>query len=189
MTQQYPPPGQPDPRQWQGYGGAHQAGPPPKPKRKKWPWILGAVVLLFVIVGVANSGDPAPRAGVPSGVGPTFNPTPAQVPGGLTEETWTQQGSQGVAPGDTPAAAAAPSGPASSFGNGQWSAPDEIKPGTYRSPGPEDSSVPLCYADTTPAAGGNIDQQQVSNGGPVRIRVKAGQIVKASGCQEFTKVG
>ena len=94
-----------------------------------------------------------------------------------------------VAPAEAPApAAAAPAGPATSFGNGQWSAPDEVQPGTYRSAGPEDTSVPLCYADTTPAGGGNIIEQQVSNGGPVRIRVKAGQIVKASGCQEFTKV-
>ena len=43
----YPPPGQ----------QPYQQQPPPAPrKRRRWPWILGAIVLLFVIVGVSNSG-------------------------------------------------------------------------------------------------------------------------------------
>lgn len=69
MTQQYPPQppphGQPDPGQWQGYG---QQPPPPAPKKKRrWPWIVGAIVLLFVIAGIANGGDASPAPTAPSG--------------------------------------------------------------------------------------------------------------------------
>ena len=59
------PPGQvPDPRQWQGYG---QPVTPSAPKKKrKWPWIVGGVVLLLVPAGpsaVTCAGkDRAPRA-------------------------------------------------------------------------------------------------------------------------------
>ena len=65
MTQQYPPSqpqphGQPDPRQWQGYGPPAQ--PPTPKKRRKWPWIVGAIVLLLVVIGVANGGDKTPTA-------------------------------------------------------------------------------------------------------------------------------
>lgn len=83
----------------------------------------------------------------------------------------------------------APSGPAGSFGAGQWSSPDEVAPGLYRSAGPTSGPVPLCYVDTTPTSGGSIVDQQVSSDGPVRIRVRAGQTVKAQGCQDFARVG
>jgi MmpS family membrane protein len=78
MTQQYPPSdpqphGRPDPRQWQGYGPPAQ--PPASKKRRKWPWIVGAVVLLFVVISVANGGDKTATA--PTGsTGATQAPAP-----------------------------------------------------------------------------------------------------------------
>jgi hypothetical protein len=67
MTQHFPRPqppyGQPDPHQWQGYG---QATPAPK-KKRKWPWIVGGVVLLLVLLsaigGRGSSTSPTPAAG------------------------------------------------------------------------------------------------------------------------------
>jgi hypothetical protein len=64
MSQPYPPPqppyGQPDPRQWQGYA---QQPPPPAPKKRKWPWVVGAILLLFVIAGIAGgNSEPAPSS-------------------------------------------------------------------------------------------------------------------------------
>lgn len=77
MTQQYPPQSQygqqplgwvptgsvPDPRQWQGYG---QPMPPAPKKKRKWPWIVGGVVLLLVLLsaigGRGSSTSPAPAA-------------------------------------------------------------------------------------------------------------------------------
>ena len=32
------------------------SAPQPKAKRKKWPWVLGGVVALIVIIGVASGG-------------------------------------------------------------------------------------------------------------------------------------
>src|SRR5690349_8419789 len=79
MTQQFPPQpppyGQPDPRQWQGYGPPA----PVKKKRKKWPWIVGAVVLLFVVIGMSGnkSTDPA----VPAASGSAAAEKPAGTDG------------------------------------------------------------------------------------------------------------
>lgn len=59
MTQQPPPQpyGQPDPRQWQGYG---QQPPPPGPKkRRRWPWVVGGILLFFFFVGNL-AGPPEP---------------------------------------------------------------------------------------------------------------------------------
>lgn len=73
------PPGQvPDPRQWQQVPPYGAYPPPPAPlppmpkKRRTWPWIVGAIVLLFVVIGVANGGDrsnpsAAPGCGSTSG--------------------------------------------------------------------------------------------------------------------------
>jgi hypothetical protein len=56
MTQPYPPQppyGQPDPRQWQGYG---PPAPAPK-KRRKWPWVVGGVVLLLILISSIGGKD------------------------------------------------------------------------------------------------------------------------------------
>ncbi|MHA6780266.1 Ltp family lipoprotein [Pseudonocardia saturnea] len=77
---QYQPyPGQQDPR---GYGPPTPAAPK---KRRRWPWIVGGIVALFVVVQVANGGErPAPTttqaadvAAIPSVVAPA--PAPAVV--------------------------------------------------------------------------------------------------------------
>ncbi|USC16243.1 DUF4352 domain-containing protein [Rhodococcus sp. 11-3] len=49
---QQPHPGPQSQPQW----GAQQPAQPPK-KSRKWPWILGAVVALFVVIGLASGGD------------------------------------------------------------------------------------------------------------------------------------
>lgn len=89
MTQQpYPPPaGQPDPRQWQGYG---QQPPPPPAKKRRWPWIVGGVVLFLFVVGtLAGPPDPAPApaappvpsvAAAPTFAAPTYAPPAAAQP-------------------------------------------------------------------------------------------------------------
>jgi hypothetical protein len=83
MTQQFPPP-PPGP-----YGGPQadpqwlppNAAPPQAPKKKrKWPWIIGAAVLLFVVVGVASSGSKTPT-GAASSSDPGF--------GTATAPSWT----------------------------------------------------------------------------------------------------
>jgi hypothetical protein len=61
--------------QGQPYGQPSGQWPPQAPqapqRRRKWPWIVGAVVVLFIVVGIANggnSGAPSP-AGSPTATG------------------------------------------------------------------------------------------------------------------------
>jgi hypothetical protein len=41
-----------------------------------------------------------------------------------------------------------PNGPQTSFTDGQWVVGEEVVPGTYRSPGPADGPIKLCYVDS-----------------------------------------
>lgn len=91
------------------------------------------------------------------------------------------------APAPPPTSVIVPSGPQASFGNGQWAIGDEVVPGTYRSPGPEEGVIKLCMISTDSPDGTPVDMQ-TSNDGPVRITVKDGQTVDATGCQPFAKV-
>lgn len=59
----YPPPG------WQQQ---------PLKKRRKWPWIVGGIVALLVVVGIANGGQSSPT---PAAAG--LAPTPAPTAGNL----------------------------------------------------------------------------------------------------------
>src|SRR3954451_455678 len=80
-----------------------------------------------------------------------------------------------------------PNGPQTSFTDGQWVVGEEVVPGTYRSPGPADGPIKLCYIDTK--VSDKIIGQEVSTDGPARIALEDGQVIKMSGCQAFTKVG
>lgn len=170
MTAQYPPPyGQPDPQQWR-QPHSHQA-PPAKPKRKKWPWIVGAVVLLFLIVGIVNSGDPAPQT--PPVVVP---PTPSATP-------------RAAAPAAEPASAA----PRTSFGDGTWVVGEDIAAGTYRSAGAKEGVFELCsvttHSDENADADKSLDWKTANVDEPIRLTV-SGKVksVKATGCEDFVKV-
>ena len=79
-SQQQPPP------QWAPMG-AHAPPPAPPKKRRKWPWVVGAVLLLFVVVGLATGGDEvpptptslpsAPAAQAPAGADDAQQPAPS----------------------------------------------------------------------------------------------------------------
>src|SRR5690348_11141865 len=120
MTSQYPPP-QP-PNYGQQYPPQWTPQVPPKPKRRRWPWIVGGIVLLLVIIGMAGNKATS---------------TP-QVP---TAPTW-----QSVTPAATAPAAAPPAqaGPQTSFGSGTFEVGSDIAPGKYKTTGPE-GGLPSCY--------------------------------------------
>lgn len=68
---QQPYPQQPHPQQ----PGPGQHGYPPQPgyhqpaaprKRRVWPWIVGGIVMLIIVIAAANGGDPGPTAGGPA---------------------------------------------------------------------------------------------------------------------------
>ena len=145
---------------------------------------LGALLIAFALgVGVGASTDATPPTAaseVPaSAPAVSFPAEPAPVTVAPPAAT--------VAPPAVPTAPVGDYPPAAAFDNGAWKVGDEVAAGTYRSAGPTDGVVKLCYVDTK--VDDKIVSQEVSNEGPVRITVADGQTVKASGCQQFTKVG
>lgn len=89
-----------------------------------------------------------------------------------------------------PTAPAEPTGPQTSFGNGQRLVGEEIVPGMYRSTGPQEEDViKLCMVQITPAPKNNPLGVETSNDGPVRVTLVAGQTVDVTGCETFQKVG
>ena len=157
MTAHVPPhspwPGEQPPQQW---------GPPPTPsrKRRKWPFVLGAIVLLVVLIGVANAGNEPPRVAS----------SPPSSPGG-----WTGSGSATVRATVAPAV---PSGPLSSFGSGTYevgTGDGQVAPGKYKTAGPDGGDYGSCYwarlKDTTGEMGsiianGNAEGPTVVSIGP-----------------------
>ncbi|KJK39475.1 hypothetical protein UK23_40735 [Lentzea aerocolonigenes] len=66
--------------------------PPPRKKAKKWPWVVGAIVLLFIVIGVSNGGKtPAPTStsGAAQQTAPAAAPAPApaQQPAAAAKRT------------------------------------------------------------------------------------------------------
>jgi hypothetical protein len=180
MTQQYPPPpqppyGAPDPQQWQGYGHT----PPPAPKKKrKWPWVVGGLfVLLFVVPALGNKSAPAPGTS-------TATPTrPAQTVAAPTPQQQAEQ----------EAPAAAPSGPKTSFGDGTWVVGEDIVPGVYRTNGAQEGLFEYCQITThsdTEAESNFLDWKNGNANEPIRVKI-SGKVksVKATGCEDFVKVG
>lgn len=142
--------------------GSAQPQPSPPRNRRVWPWILAAPAAI-VIVGCGNIGATTPAAG-------PATPTATRA--------------------DTPPLTAA--GPQTSFGDGTWVVGEDIQPGTYKSAGAQQGIFELCSVttlagDTSDSA--IIDWVTANADEPVRIKV-TGKVkaVKATGCEDFTKV-
>lgn len=153
------------------------AGPPKK--KRRWPWVVIAVGLLMLVVGVATSGnDPQAtqnRPGTPSGVTDYVPPTfaaPAPPPAAV------------------PAPAPAPSGPLTEFSDGTYevgTGAGQIAPGRYKSPGSG-----MCYwarlKNGDGAIGDIIDNNAGAGQQLLTVRDSDGLIEVAGGCT-FTKAG
>lgn len=148
-----------------------QLAAPRKPRR--WPWIAGGALALFVVIGVA-SNDPKPAA--PAGdTTPTLAATPV-----VPAETKTEPA--------TPPPPPAPQG----IGQGVHRVPEDVAPGVYKTDGPAESTTPICYwarlKDTTGSLGAVS-----ANGlpqGPATVTILAGdKAFETSGCGPWVKVG
>lgn len=182
MTQQYPPqpppqpPYGPDPRQWQAY---NQAPPPPAPKKRKWPWVVGGLfVLFFVVPALGNSGKPSTTASTTTASSGPAPPAAAQAAPAVIE---------------TPAAETAPAGPQTSFGDGTWVVGEDIVPGIYKTGGAKQGIFEYCQITThsdTEAESNFLEWKNGNANEPIRVKI-SGKVksVKASGCEDFVKVG
>lgn len=170
----HPQHGQSDPRQWQQHGAPVPPFTPPTyaptPKRRRrWPWVLAVVVLLFAVVGLATGED---------------DDTPAA--GTLTSPAMPS----GTAPESEPAK---PADPETSFGDGTYVVGEDIAPGTYRTPGAREGVFEYCqittHSDENADADKTLDWKNGNAGDPIRVKV-GGKVksVKVTGCEPFTKV-
>ncbi|MDX3661301.1 MmpS family transport accessory protein [Streptomyces sp. ID05-26A] len=63
---------------------------PPKKKAKKWPWVVGAILLLIIVSGVANGGKPSgttPAANTATEQPAAQAPAPAKQPAPAAKRT------------------------------------------------------------------------------------------------------
>jgi hypothetical protein len=195
MTQHPPPPpwgqpdpyGQPDPRQWQNYGHQPYPGPPPKPSF--WRGKGGALVVLFGALTVAfslssNSAETTSRTTATSAARSSAVPVAPTYPAAAAPVQ--------AAPAEIPAATR--SGPKTSFGDGTWVVGEEIVPGTYKTAGAKEGLFEYCqittHSDTTADSDHMLDWKNGNADEPIRVNI-SGKVksVKASGCEDFVKVG
>jgi hypothetical protein len=174
-------------------------GQPPAERKPFWrkAWLThGVTALVALIFGAAigSNGDSggttdakgaAPTATVTKTAG-AGAPKPAVTVTKTVKETVTAK----------PKAKPTPvkkAGPPSSFpGEGQYLVGEDIKPGTYRTAGPEeDSIIPNCYWARLKNASGEFDAIIANDNiqGQGRVTVNKGEYFKTTGCQTWKKVG
>lgn len=176
----------------QGGWGPMPSVPPSAPKvptRRRVRITYGAiaVVALFVGVGIGASGGSGTADGSTSAAEAQPRPTAT-----VTE---TARAEAEPAPTVTETVTAQPKkteepGPASSFaGEGEYVVGEDIKPGTYKTAGPEGEFG--CYWERAKDASGEFDSIIANNNleGPGRVTLKKGEYFKTNRCQEWKRVG
>lgn len=175
------------PQQTVGYPLVPPPAPVPQAKARKWPWIAGIVVAFLFGLGIGGSGQQQPSSGSAGAGTPVAQPAQTVT---VVAPAPAQPADQAVAEAPAPAPS---SGPKTSFGDGTWVVGEDIEPGTYKSAGAQPGIMEFCAVsthsgDTTDSP--IIDIASANANEPIRIKadgkVKA---VKASGCEDFVKVG
>ncbi|MGW5202002.1 hypothetical protein [Streptomyces spiralis] len=182
--------------------GPHGHGPfglgtpngPGRPARKGKRWLkYGAVALVSLVVGVGigNSGGSADTGKDSADAKAAPRPT--------VTVTKTAEAAKGAdpepAPTVTKTVTAKPKktqepGPADSFsGEGEYVVGEDIKPGTYKTAGPDGGFG--CYWERAKDASGEFDSIIANNNleGPGRVTLNKGEYFKTNRCQEWKKVG
>jgi hypothetical protein len=146
----------------------------PKPKRKVWPWIVGAIVGLIILgcgIGALALGSAANQAG-------------------RSLETVTIPAT-GTPHGPAQKAGKAAAAKSVGIGEGLWEVGKDVKPGKYKTAGAADSIIPMCYWHTAKTDGDeSIINQGVTDkpNAQGRVTLKAGQFFKTSGCKTWVPV-
>ncbi|MCX5287097.1 MULTISPECIES: hypothetical protein [unclassified Streptomyces] len=135
-----------------------------------------------MIISVATSGGnkkstPAKPSVTPSAPAPSTTPSAPST----------------SAPTPVPTPSARPTKPATTVsGDGEYIVGKDIRPGTYRTAGPADSSLPNCYWERDKDAKGEFSSI-IANGNPNGSAVVSVQptdkLFKTQGCKEWVKIG
>lgn len=198
MSYNQPPPSQPP--QWGGPQGPQPYVPPPVVvPRPGWARkrivIPSAVVLFLVGVGIGGAGGDESGAVADSKAAPTVTATatvtakPAAETAGKVKPAPTVTVTKTTAPKvvtkpKPKAAAVIP-------GDGTFVVGTEVKPGTYKTSGPAESSFPNCYWARLKGTSGGFGDI-IANGNPkgqttITISSSDGAF-ETSGCKEWKKV-
>lgn len=140
--------------------------------------MVGGVILLFIIIGIANGGTtPATPAAAPPATSAPAAAAPPATPAPAT-------------PAPQQPAPAAPAGPATTAGDGTYQVGVDITAGRYKTPGPDKTSVvPNCYYQRAKNDSGSFDAIIANNNsaGPNSVTVAKGEFVTFSGGCNWTK--
>lgn len=211
----YTSPAQPQiPHQWTppGVYPTQQTPQPPPRKQRKWPFIVGAVVALLVLVGLVNGGGdttsptpaaaapaPAPAAPVPGPVGPSqaeIDEAQQQLDdiNRQLEDRKAELNSMPTAPAAVPAAPVDPapvtSGPVTTVSDGTYQVGTDMTAGRYKTPGPDGSgALDMCYVSRNKDDSAELDAiiaNQIVQG-PGSVTVSDGEFAEFSGGCTWTK--
>ncbi|MER7704694.1 hypothetical protein ABTX81_17600 [Kitasatospora sp. NPDC097605] len=148
--------------------------------------------------GTAAGAAPVPPPAVTQTVTVTATvtaPAPPAPPAPTVTVTVTATATLTAPPPATtaPPAETAPAEPADTIaGSGTFLVGTDIRPGTYRTAGPNSSSVGMCYWERSRAADGDlgsiIANENLMGQGVVTIK-KTDVVFKTQGCQSWTKIG
>lgn len=158
----------------------YQHMPPPAPQK---PRKRGRLVFAFVMVALGMISAVALLAAIGSS-----HRTASEYRASTVATSVSQAPIGTVA--ETPAAVA-PTGPAAEFGEGQFEVGVDIVAGKYRTAGPEENIMDMCYVERSRNASsefGSIIANDIVKG-PHTIAVKNGEFVTNSGCKSFVKIG
>jgi hypothetical protein len=191
MTFHQPPP-QPDHRpQAAGPFGLGAPTGPAHPARGRRQWLkYGAVALVSLLIGAGiGAGGGSADTGKSTAADTKAGPRPTVT---VTE---TAEAEAEPAPTVTETVTAKPKktkkpGPATSFsGEGEFVVGEDIKPGTYKTAGPEDELG--CYWERARNASGEFEAIIANNNlnGPGRVTLNSGEYFKTNRCQKWQKVG
>jgi len=183
------------------YGQSPQGGwgptPPPPPSAPKTmdhsrrrAWITyGAIALVSLLVGVGIGAGGGSDTADGSAGGADSKPRPA-VTVTETEKTEAEPAATVTETVTAKPKRTEKAGPASSFsGEGEYLVGEDIKPGTYKTAGPEDEFA--CYWERAKDASGEFGSIIANNNleGPGRVTLNSGEYFKTNRCQEWKKVG
>ncbi|MFG2888465.1 hypothetical protein [Streptomyces sp. NPDC048248] len=80
--------------------------------------------------------------------------------------------------------------PEATISQGSYLVGEDVDAGTYRTGGPSDSDIPLCYWARNKDSSGELDSI-IANGtpqGPARVTINKGEIFETNGCEEWKRV-
>ena len=170
-----------------------QFGPPPFPpgppqkKHTVLKVLAGAVgvVVVFGIGAAAGSGGAEDTGGKKSA-----RPAPA-VTVTVTAKAKAAKAAAGKPKAAPEPAEKAAAEPGEIIGQGSYLVGEDIAAGTYKTAGPSDSDLPLCYWARNKDSSGEMDSI-IANGtpeGPSRITINKGETFETHGCAEWKKAG